>query len=417
MDLTNADEQEQAVIGAMLGAQGAIDLASRACTWEDFRDAELGQIFEACVRLRRGGMADGEVDWLVISREAGTFRRFTVAQLEELTRSTPVAGNVVFYAQQVRDAAVRRRLTVAGMRILDGARDAGTSGEAVQGAHAALHEASAAHIGGRLSSKSWDEIDSIVGDAEYDWVVPGYLERRDRLVITGAEGLGKSTFLRQCAMMTAAGLNWITGKPIPPQKVLVIDVENSELQWKRTMSPVYQQIRAHGHDLEGRLRISCSGRIDITKEADLTAIYELIDQHKPSLLTIGPLYKLTSKGINNDDDAAPVIMALDSIRDMGIALVMETHMGHTKTATGDRDVRPRGSSAILGWPEFGAGLAPAQGLSGEGVDPKFADFIHWRGQRDARAWPEQFYKGGTWPWTPVEIIQAQTYPLKMVGGR
>jgi DNA invertase Pin-like site-specific DNA recombinase len=26
---------------------------------------------------------------------------------------------------------------------------------------------------------------------------------------------------------------------------------------------------------------------------------------------------------------------------------------------------------------------------------------HWRGQRDERAWPTAFQRGGKWPWTPV----------------
>jgi RecA-family ATPase len=38
-------------------------------------------------------------------------------------------------------------------------------------------------------------------------VIPGLLERRDRLMLTGEEGLGKSYLLRQIAVMAAAGLD------------------------------------------------------------------------------------------------------------------------------------------------------------------------------------------------------------------
>jgi replicative DNA helicase len=114
------------------------------------------------------------------------------------------------------------------------------------------------------------------------------------------------------------------------------------------------------------------------------------------------LYKITSKAIQSDDDAAPVIAALDSIRDKGITLMLETHMGHTKNNSGSRDVRPRGSAALLGWPEFGAGLARVKNEASEGMPvPGLADLIHWRGQRDHRPWPDQWVHGATWPWEPL----------------
>jgi hypothetical protein len=44
-------------------------------------------------------------------------------------------------------------------------------------------------------------------DDEPDWLIPDLLERRDRLILTGEEGLGKSYLLRQIAIMAAAGLD------------------------------------------------------------------------------------------------------------------------------------------------------------------------------------------------------------------
>ncbi len=47
----------------------------------------------------------------------------------------------------------------------------------------------------------------ILGESDdYDRVVQGLLERRDRPIVTGAEGLGKSTLVRQLAVTMAAGV-------------------------------------------------------------------------------------------------------------------------------------------------------------------------------------------------------------------
>ena len=73
---------------------------------------------------------------------------------------------------------------------------------------------------------------------------------------------------------------------------------------------------------------------------------------------------------------------------------MEAHAGHAQTAGGVRDLRPRGSAAIMGWPEFGFGIA----MDPQDQTKTLANLVRWRGDRDQRAWPEQFRRGGEWPW-------------------
>ena len=73
-------------------------------------------------------------------------------------------------------------------------------------------------------------------------------------------------------------------------------------------------------------------------------------------MVIGPLYRLIPRAIMSDDDASPLLANLDTICDRGIALIIEAHAGHVTNRDGERDLRPRGSSALMGWPEFGLGL-------------------------------------------------------------
>jgi len=123
-----------------------------------------------------------------------------------------------------------------------------------------------------------------------------------------------------------------------------------------------------------------------------------LDTFTPDVLFIGPLYRLTPRAINSDDDAAPLLAALDTIRDRGVALVMEAHAGHAVGVGGERDLRPRGSAALMGWPEFGLGLRVDRD------DSETFNVVPWRGGRDSREWPSRMRRGffrEEFPWVPV----------------
>lgn len=231
-----------------------------------------------------------------------------------------------------------------------------------------------------------------------DWLIPGLLERRDRLVLTGGEGAGKSYFSRQLAIAASAGVHPFHNQHIEPVRVLAIDAENSEVQWARNARYVTNMARTYGTADPGKqVLVSAGTRLDLTRQADLDQVHRLMDNHKPDLVYIGPLYKLLAKAINSDDDAAPLIVALDGLRERGVALLMEAHAGHGKSLGGERDLRPRGSSALLGWPEFGLGLRPIED------DPSMVAVVRWRGDRDERNWPKHLRRGqaGEMPWMPA----------------
>jgi hypothetical protein len=57
-------------------------------------------------------------------------------------------------------------------------------------------------------------------------------------------------------------------------------------------------------------------------------------------------------------------------------------------------MRPRGSAALMGWPEFGYGL--------RWNEVGDVDMVAWRGDRDERNWPLRIKRGGLWPWTPID---------------
>jgi 5S rRNA maturation endonuclease (ribonuclease M5) len=232
-------------------------------------------------------------------------------------------------------------------------------------------------------------------DFPHDWLVDGLLERQDRLILTGGEGAGKSYFTRQIAICVAAGVHPFQRQYVEPRKVLVIDAENSERQWARNTRYVTGITAAHRRgDPGSNVLVSAGVRLDLTLKADVDTVHRLMDQFNPDMLYIGPLYKLVPREINTNDDAAPLIAALDMFRERGVTLLMEAHAGHGKQLGGDRDLRPRGSSALMGWPEFGLGLRPVE------EDDTMVSLVHWRGDREVRDWPKMLRRGveGELPW-------------------
>jgi replicative DNA helicase len=227
----------------------------------------------------------------------------------------------------------------------------------------------------------------------YDWVIPNLLERMDRLILTGEEGLGKSVFLRQLALMGAAGIHPFTRAPMKPIKAHIIDLENTRRHVKRQLRGMWMQAKIQGQDPSDRVAIDCRPQgIDICRDADLSWVNQCLDATQPDLLIIGPLYKLAPRALQTDDHVAPVMAAIDSIRARGIAIAMEAHAGHG-AKNDERNMRPRGSAALMGWPEFGYGL--------RWNEIGNVDLVAWRGDRDERNWPPQIRRGGQWPWTAV----------------
>lgn len=246
-----------------------------------------------------------------------------------------------------------------------------------------------------LAPDLWDFI--ACGDEPYDWLVPGLLERMDRLMLTGFEGLGKSMLTRQIAVCVAAGLHPFTFEEIPPARVLMIDCENTERQSRRKFRRLAEtSVRYRRRVPSGGLRlIHRPDGLDLTRGDDPDWLIERVTAHQPDLLVIGPFYKLHESNANEELQTRKVTVVLDTIRaQAGCALVIEAHAGHGEQGS-KRSPRPTGSSLLLRWPEFGFGLVPA------GEPPsRFVDVKGWRGPRDERDWPQALAWGkpDQWPW-------------------
>jgi 5S rRNA maturation endonuclease (ribonuclease M5) len=242
-----------------------------------------------------------------------------------------------------------------------------------------------------------------VVDPPNEWILPELLERGDRLIWTGFEGLGKSVMTRQLAVSAAAGMQPFTGERFPPQRVLFIDCENPDRKSRRHFRKLEAIARGLGYPVpEGGLRIlQRTEGVDLTQDEDAAWLLERVTAHRPDLLAIGPFYKLHATDANEEKAARAVVGVLDAaLAKAGCALITEAHAGHGQGS--DRSVRPTGSSLLMRWPEFGYGIKP-DGPADEWGRHHNAVIVPWRGPREERHWPRQICWGTPeidWPWVP-----------------
>jgi hypothetical protein len=385
---------ERNLLGAIILAPNQLAVVLERVTSEDFADGRLGQAFDIIATM---AAMDEPIDPITVAnRIIDTGIRLGPEEALEWPNADVLTYAASEYADAVRTDSLRRGI----VRAADVARERLGSGESpaivATDMTSALTRLVDGTVSGRMQPKSLRDILD-VEDEEPDWVIEDLLERHDRLVITGPEGGGKSTLVRQLVILSAAGWHPLWFRPMFPVEALVVDAENTERQWRRAVSWMSKNAMNEGQrDPAEHVHIMAGKRIDITSGSDLGQIHRMIDKYNPDIVYIGPLYKLVPHAINNDDDAAPLITALDSLRERGVALVMEAHAGHATKFGGERDLRPRGSSALLGWPEFGFGIQPLE------EHPNVANLVRWRGDREERHWPRSITRGYSWPWEPYD---------------
>ncbi|MDQ6854083.1 MAG: AAA family ATPase [Actinomycetota bacterium] len=254
---------------------------------------------------------------------------------------------------------------------------------------------------GQRDTRHGDGVDADLRDLldapepAYDWKIPNLIEALDRVFLTGGEGDGKTTLLRQLTLQAAAGIHPFTLENIDPLRVLYVDLENSIAQNRRAFRPLAITV---GDRLARRQLIPIiepSG-IDLLHRHGVDWLTERVDRNEPDLLIAGPVYKLANGDPTSEEMAKAVSAVLDDIRTTyGCAVIIEGHSPYG--SGGKRPIRPYGASLWSRWPEFGLHLS------------KQGQLLHWRGARDERNWPAALKRGGEWPWTPEIDKRAITF--------
>lgn len=251
----------------------------------------------------------------------------------------------------------------------------------------------------------WQEFVTQEYDDSYDWVIPGVLERQERVIVVASEGVGKTMLARQVAICSAAGLHPFKMTHMKPLTTLTIDLENPERIIRRTSRSIMLNAQKYGHTekINAHILIQPSG-IDLLKASDRQFIEKAIESVSPDLICIGPLYKafVDPGGRTSEALAVEVAKYLDMLRDVYNCALWLEHHAPLGTA-GQRDLRPFGSAVWSRWPEFGLALMPDP-LSTEGF---VYQVKHFRGERDVREFPTKMKRGTTFPFEVLEFRKVE----------
>lgn len=407
-------EAEESLLGAMMLSRDAIHAADAMVTADDFYKPLHTMVFHAIVLTYQDGSSVDPVTVSDTLRRSGELDKIGGRRgLLRLQAATPMSANAAHYAKIVATcAALRRGIRLAG-DLAELAYD--DSGDDPVGRLSLLAQGIVDRIGvpNQAVEPGIDAHDLAAMEFDYKFIVPGLIQRRDRVILTGLEGhSGKTEFLVQCAVQFASGFHpWTRVQEFEPLRVLYVDCENRLDQLQPRIRRLLKVAAAQLP--RGGLTIRTVDEINVRTPRGAGLLDALCERHQPDVLIAGPLYAMFqgSRGLlKHSEEVAEEVAAYFRrlIARHDCALMLEAHAPHG--TDGDRaNLRPIGASLWLRWPEIGVGLAPMKKRDPTSkklvVVPGKFTFDFWRGTRDQdlrRPWPSGVQRWNDWAFIPID---------------
>ena len=385
-------DAEQTVLGALVDAPVRSATALEALSPNDFHDPRHRIIYEASVRLLEEGPLDPTILKAELDRQGTLERAGGAAYLTEVLGAYGTTASLSTYANIVLDLSRRRqilRLSTETAQVASNGADPHKLAELIREQASLLDVPMIA--GEAAASEVFTFLE--VEEPEYDWLIPGVLERRDRLFLTGREGTGKTWLSMQIAALTAAGIHPFTLEEIEPLRVVFVDLENNPRELRRRFRTL--TVKLGGRLAHDQLFIlSSPAGLSLDEDGpDRKAFLAALTLAAPSLVICGPMYKMHAGDPIEEKAAKPLASFLDHIRErFDCSLIIEAHSPHDPKDKG----RPYGASLWRRWPELGVYLEA-------GNDGKTSTLKEWRPARhETPSLPRFLTRGGEWPFNVPE---------------
>jgi hypothetical protein len=386
---------------------------------DDFNDGDSRRIwkaFEAVVAERDGWVPS----WQVVVEKAGMDH----AEWHRYADGVPwvTSGEVVAQAARLADLGFYRRAVYYG-RGVQSMVEAGVPADEILEHLRDNLESLRAVVPERPLPRTLADIvgDPAVAEAPekgWDWLIEDWIERRDRVMLTGGEGLGKMTLFREWATQAAVGFHPWTGAKIRPLVSLVLDLQDGQVRNERALRAISAQAHVDHVDTLDLLYTESwpQGLNILSSQRDRRDLESIIRSVRPELLFIGPIYRLAMKSDRREGSTAQGICDfIDTMRARyDVAVFMEAHSPHAKPGTPQAN-QPYGGREFMYWPDAGYGLVA------ENDDGTQARLKPFRGNRDKKQkyWPERLVYGERWPWVPkgapASVVELRAAPRRVLG--
>lgn len=400
---------EQWLIGAAMNRRRVMHEVVEMLEPDDFYRPQHQIIWLAMVSLYAQGYECDPVSlWGVIEEReqqneaTGIRGRLYLHDLYDDAMSV-LPGTASQLANRVRELSGRRRIIDHGTRMIQAAYMMGADlPDVVALAQAEVSAAMMSAADARSIRADLSDVGTFLRrvSERQDIVIPGLLERQDRVIIVGFEGDGKSTLSYQLAVCAACGIHPFTFEPIPPIRVTIMDWENPPHLIRRKVGLLQPAAELIGTWRPDNLHVLAHpAGIDLTRQSDQFRVMEIVRQTKPDLVIAGPILKMLTDDGKQGSEAlhSQFTRFWDRVREAyGPAVWFEHHA--PKGERGARELTPFGSGVYMRWPEFGIGLK--RGRKGELLLSRF------RGDREeGRCWPEKITRNtGSHPRFPWQAI-------------
>jgi replicative DNA helicase len=255
-----------------------------------FHNPNHGVVWETLSGVMEGGSRDDVVIQLMEGLHGASQIVMDVMNTAVSKVGPLPAGTAAFYADRVAGDAHRRCLLLAAHKAITLIEHGELSTiDDVMRQHwqDALDGERPVRVAvpGLYSVKEFVDID---GASAYDWVVPGFLEHQERVILVAPVKAGKSVLTRQLCMCVASGRHPFDPRvEIPPKRVLLLDLENPAGVLRRDLK---RQIVGTG-EVENMWVLHQPAGIDLGSAKDRRMVEQAIIDVRPDLVCIGPLYK------------------------------------------------------------------------------------------------------------------------------